>query len=125
MNKLWSDAELRLLENIYIPVNSTQLTTLQNLYPSLDVVQNPSPIPTRARKTSVNTMTTDETASFIRTSNSTASVSAITTNYPSYEDYFSKIDQQIRTSKNSLQSFIPPNQQSKYRKHNDIHSVFK
>jgi LysM repeat protein len=110
VNKLWSDAELSLLENVYIPVNSSQLSTLQSLYPTLNVVQNPSPIPTRARKSSANTITNDETVSFIRTSGSTAS---ITTNYPSYQDYFSKIDQQIRTSKNSLQSYILPNQQSK------------
>jgi hypothetical protein len=64
----------------------------------------------RARKSTPNAITNDETTSFIRTSDSTASISATTTNYSSYEDYFSKIDQQIRTSKNSLQSFNIPKQ---------------
>ncbi len=103
------------MENVYIPVNSSQLSTLQTLYPTLNIVQNPSPAPNRTRKSSANAITTDETASFIRTSDSTASISAITTSYPSYQDYFSKIDQQIRTSKNSLESFMIPNQHSKYR----------
>jgi len=64
----------------------------------------------RTRKSTPNAITNDETTSFIRTSDSTTSISATTTNYSSYEDYFSKIDQQIRTSKNSLQSFNIPKQ---------------
>ena len=115
MNKLWSDAELSLLENVYIPINSTQLSTLQTLYPTLNIVQNPSPIPHRARKSCTNPVTTNETASSIRISGSTASLSANTT---SYEDYFSKIDQQIRTSKNSLQSLNIPDHYSKYEQLN-------
>ncbi len=113
VNKLWSDAEFNLLENVYIPVNASQLPALRTLYPTLNIVQNPSPITNHARKSSASPMTKDEATSFIRTSDSTASVSATTTNSSSYQDYFSKIDQQIRTSKNSLQSFNLPNQYPK------------
>lgn len=67
------------------------------------------------RKSLTNTTTNNEKPSFIRTSDSTASIATTTTtNYSSFEDYFSKIDQQIRTSKNSLQSYNIPTQYSKY-----------
>jgi len=113
VNKLWSDAELSLLENVYIPVNSSQLSLLRNLYPTLNIVQNPSQTTICTRKSSTNAITNDETTSFIRTSDSRPSISGTTTNYSSYQDYFSKIDQQIRTSKNSLQSFNIPIQYPK------------
>ena len=105
MNKFWSDAELNLCENVYIPVSSSQLSTLQTLYPTLNIVQNLSPTLSQTRKSLANITTNDKTASSLRTSDSI--------NCLSYQDYFSKIDQQIQSSKNSLQSFRPPNQYSK------------
>jgi len=110
VNKLWSDSELTLLKKVYIPVSSSQLSNLRTKYPDLNVVHNPSPITTHTRKSSANTMTNDETASFIRTSES---LHSIPTNYPSYQDYFSKIDQQIQTSRKSLQSMNIPKQYPK------------
>lgn len=107
VNKLWSDGELTLLKNVYIPVNSSQLSILRTEYPTLNIIQNPSPIMTHVRKSSANAMTNDETASFIRTSES---LSSLKTSYPSYQDYFSKIDQQIQTSRKSLQSLNIPKQ---------------
>ncbi|UJR23752.1 hypothetical protein I4U23_026729 [Adineta vaga] len=97
VNQLWSDAELRLLEFVYIPVNATQLTTLQSLYPSLEMLQNLPPI-TNRRQSSIN----DDSISSMRSSDSTTSIP--TTNNSSYHDYFSKIDQQIRLTKKSLQT---------------------
>jgi hypothetical protein len=102
-----------LLENVYIPINSSQLPTLRTLYPTLNIVQNPSPTTNHSRKSLANAITNDGTTPFIRTSDSTASISSTTTNYSSYQDYFSKIDQQIRTSKDSLQSFNIPKQYPK------------
>lgn len=115
MNKLWSDAELSLLENVYIPVNSSQLTTLRALDPSLNVVQNLSPSTNRTRKTLDNAITNDEPVSTMRTSDSSASIPSITTNNSSYQDYLSKIDQQIRTSKKSLQSIDVKKRYPKYK----------
>ena len=110
-NKLWSDTELNLLENVYIPVNSSQLSTLRTLYPTLNIVQNPSPTMNRIRKSLPNGISNGESTSSISTSDSTTSMlTTTTTNSASFQDYFSKIDQQIRTSKNSLQSFNVPTQ---------------
>lgn len=111
MNKFWSDAELNLCENVYIPINSSQLSTLQTLYPALNIVQNLSPILSQTRKSLANITTNDKTASSIRTSDSMNCLSSTTGS--SYQDYFSKIDQQIQSSKNSLQSLHPPDQYSK------------
>jgi hypothetical protein len=108
VNKLWSDAELSLLENVYIPVNSSQLSTLRSLYPSLNIIQNLSPTTNHTRKSLTNAIQNDET-----TSDSSASIPSTTTNNSFYQDYFSKIDQQIRTSKKSLQSFDVNKQHSK------------
>jgi len=96
VNKLWSDAELGLLEHVYIPVNSTQLSNLRTIYPTLEVVQSLSPSTNHQQKTS------DEPNSSIRSSDSTNSIP--TTNNSSYQDFLSKIDQQIRLTKDSLQS---------------------
>jgi len=105
VNKLWSDAELSLLENIYIPVNPSLLSTLRTLDPTLNVVQNLSPTTTRLRKTTANTSANDAKISLIRPSDSSTSIpTATTSNHSSYEDYFSKIDQLIQTSKKSLQT---------------------
>jgi LysM repeat protein len=98
VNKLWSDAELGLREHINIPVNSTQLTELRNLYPNLEIVQNASPVTTHHQKTS----TTDETSSVIRSSDSSNTIP--TTNDSPYQDYLSKMDQRIQLTKDSLQS---------------------
>ncbi|CAF3470923.1 unnamed protein product [Rotaria sp. Silwood1] len=103
VNKLWSDAELNLLENVYIPVSSSQLSTLRTLYPTLNVVQNLSPTTSNIKKSLTTTMTNDEIPSSIQTSDSSTSIP--TTTMSSYDNYFSKIDQQIRTSKKNLQSF--------------------
>jgi hypothetical protein len=108
VNKLWSDAELSLLENVYIPVNSSQLSTLRSLYPSLNIIQNLSPTTNHTRKSLTNAIQNDET-----TSDSSVSIPSTTTNNSFYQDYFSKIDQQIRTSKKSLQSFDVNKQHSK------------
>ncbi|CAF1293445.1 unnamed protein product [Adineta ricciae] len=97
VNQVWSDAELRLLESVYIPVNATQLTSLQSLYPSLEILQNLPPI-TNRRQSSIN----EDATSSMRSSDSTTSIP--TSNTSSYQDYFSKIDQQIRLTKKSLQS---------------------
>jgi hypothetical protein len=116
VNKLWSDAELSLLENVYIPVNSSQLSTLRTLYPTLNIVQNLSPTTNRERKSLANAVTNDEATSSIRSSDSSTSIlsAATTTNNSSYQDYLSKIDQQIRTSKKSLQSFDVNKQHPRY-----------
>lgn len=99
VNKLWSDAELGLREHLYIPVNQMQLSTLQTIHPNLEIVQSLSPSTNQHQKT------TDDTNSSMRSSDSTNSIpSTTTTNNSSYQDYLSKIDQQIRLTKNSLQS---------------------
>ncbi|CAF1198850.1 unnamed protein product [Adineta steineri] len=98
INKLWSDAELSLLKNVYIPVNLSLLSTLRTLYPDLNVVQNLSPTAIRVGKTSTNG--NDE-----GTSDNPVSIQSTTTNNTSFQDYFSKIDQQIQTSKKSLETF--------------------
>jgi hypothetical protein len=92
VNKLWSDAELRLLKHVYIPINSIELSKLRTIYPTLEVVQS---LPT---STNHGQKISDESNSSI----STNSIS--TTNNSSYQDYLSKIDQQIRLTKDSLQS---------------------
>jgi hypothetical protein len=107
VNKLWSDAELRLLESVYIPVNSMQLATLQSQHPSLEILQN-LPLSTNRRQSSIN----DDSTSSIRSSDSTASIPT-TSNTSSFEDYFSKIDQQIRLTKKSLQTLDGNQQESK------------
>ncbi len=113
VNKLWSDAELGLLEYVYIPVNSTQIPTLRNLYPTLEIIQNLSPSTNHRQRTSTNPTTDDETNSSIPSSDSSTSIPTTTTNNSSYQDYLSKIDQQIRSTKNSLQSL---DQYSTYKK---------
>jgi hypothetical protein len=97
VNKLWSDAELGLREHVYIPINSSQLSTLRVQYPTLEVVQDLSPATAHHQKT------LDETNSSIRSSDSTNSIPT-TVNNSSYQDYLSKIDQRIRSTKDSLQS---------------------
>jgi hypothetical protein len=54
VNKLWSDAELGLRENVYIPVNTNQLSTLRTLYPNIEIVQNLSPLTNSRQKISTN-----------------------------------------------------------------------
>ncbi|CAF2444433.1 unnamed protein product [Rotaria sp. Silwood2] len=101
VNKLWSDAELGLLEHVYIPINSPQISVLRTQYPTLDIVQNLPLLTNPHRKSSINTNTTDETTSSNRSSDSLISIS--TTNNSSYQDYLSKIDQQIQLTRKSLQ----------------------
>ena len=114
VNKVWSDAELSLLERIFIPVNASQLSTLRTAYPTVTVVQNLPSTSIRTRKSSINSVASDDATSFIRSSDSTMSIPAATTNSP-FQDYFSRIDQQIRSSKKSLQSMDDKQQQhSKY-----------
>jgi hypothetical protein len=97
VNKLWSDGEINSREHVYIPVNSTQLSTLRTIYPTLDIIQNLSLTMNSMKKSSTNNDTTS--------SDSSISIPPATmTNNSSYQDYFSKIDQQIRSSKQSLQS---------------------
>lgn len=74
-----------------------QLSTLRTTYPNLEIVQSFSPMTNHRQKT------TDDKNSSIRSSDSTNSLPS-TTNDSSYQDYLSKIDQQIRLTKNSLQS---------------------
>ena len=78
------------------------------------MVQNLPRPKNRTKRLSTSEITNDETAVFIRTSDNSTSVPAMTTNIPSYQDYFSKIDQQIRASKQSLQSFDIEKQYPKY-----------
>jgi hypothetical protein len=118
VNKLWSDAELGLLEHVYIPVNPTQLATLQTVYPTLNIIQSLSPLMNHLPKSSINTSTDDETTSSIRSSDSSTSISTNS----SYQDYFSKIDQQIRLTKKSLQSLDIKDQNPKYE--NQIKLIF-
>jgi hypothetical protein len=118
VNKLWSDAELGLLEHVYIPVNPTQLATLQTVYPTLNIIQSLSPLMNHLPKSSINTSTDDETTSSIRSSDSSTSISTNS----SYQDYFSKIDQQIRLTKKSLQTLDIKDQNPKYE--NQIKLIF-
>ncbi|CAF0744521.1 unnamed protein product [Rotaria sordida] len=97
VNKLWSDAELGLLEHVYIPVNSPQISILRSQYPTLDIVQNLPSSTNHRRKSSINTNTTDEISS------SDSSISISTTNNSSCQDYLSRIDQQIQLTKKTLQ----------------------
>jgi hypothetical protein len=92
-----------LREHVYIPVNTTQLSSLRNLYPDLEIVQSLSPSTDHHQKTSTKTTTDDETGSSIPSSNSSTSIQSTTTN-SSYHDYLSKMDQKIQSTKNSLQS---------------------
>ncbi|CAF0892780.1 unnamed protein product [Adineta ricciae] len=101
INRLWSDAELSLLEDVYIPVNSSQLSTLRALNPNLEIVQNISQTTNRARRLSGNANISDDSTSSIRTSDSNTSIPTITTT--SYQDFFSKIDEQLSTYKKTLQ----------------------
>ncbi|CAF3452980.1 unnamed protein product [Rotaria sp. Silwood1] len=101
VNKLWSDAELGLLENVYIPVSSTQISIFRTQYPTLDIVQNIPLLTNPFRKSSINTNTIDGITSSNRLSDSSISIS--TTNNSSYQDYLSKIDQQIQLTKKTLQ----------------------
>ena len=103
VNKIWSDAELRLLETVYIPVNPSQIPTLRSLYSTLNVVQSASPTTNRTRKSSTTSVTTDEFSTSLQSSDSSTSIPTTTTTN-AFQDYFSKIDQQIRSSKKSLQS---------------------
>ena len=81
VNKLWSDAELGLLEHVYIAVNSSQLSALRHVCPTIDVIQNLPP-------------------SLIDLNRKSSSEDSIV----NYQDYLSRIDQQIRTSKETLDS---------------------
>ena len=84
MNKLWSDAELASFEHVYVPVNASQLSNLRTLNPRLTVVQNlASAEKNHLRDSSTDSSTTKET---------------------SCQELFVKIDQQIQSSKESLQS---------------------
>jgi len=113
VNKLWSDAELGLLESVHIPVNSTQLATLQTIYPSLDIIQNLPSLTNPRRKSSINSITNDEITPSIQSLDSSTSIP--TTNTSSYQDYLSKIDQKIRLTKQSLQSLDVKKEEPKYK----------
>ncbi len=108
VNKLWSDAELGLRENIYIPVNSTQLSPIRNLYPNLEILQS---LPLSSKTT-----TDTEIASSIPSSDSSTSIQSTTTTNSSYHDYLSKMDQKIQSTKNSLQSLDIKDTYPKYNK---------
>lgn len=88
---MWSDAELGLRGPVYIPVNTTQLSALRNVYPNLEIVQS---LPSTIDPQPTSTMPSSDSSTSIQSTNSNSS----------YQDYFSKIDQQIQSSKNSLQS---------------------
>jgi len=115
VNKLWSDAELGLREQVYIPVNSNQLSTLRTEYPNLEIVQSLTSSPNSRHKASFSTPTDDEAGASMQSSDSTTSITT-TTNNTTYQDYLSKIDQQIRSTKDSLQAFdikeVFPNSQT-------------
>jgi len=113
VNKLWSDAELGLLESVHIPVNSAQLATLQTIYPSLDIIQNLPSLTNPRRKSSINSITNDEITPSIQSLDSSTSIP--TTNTSSYQDYLSKIDQKIRLTKQSLQSLDVKKEEPKYK----------
>jgi hypothetical protein len=85
VNKLWSDAEFGLLEHVYIPVNSSQLSVLRRVCPTIDVIQNRTPSAVDPnRKSSTESLSEDSNVN--------------------YRDYLSRIDQQIRTAKQTLDS---------------------
>ncbi|CAF0965324.1 unnamed protein product [Didymodactylos carnosus] len=108
VNKLWSDSELCLLSNVLIPVNNSQLTILKATYPTLDILQGSSPISNhQSRKTS--TSNDDDNESVVSSSTSTSSFNK----KESYQDYFSKVDKQICTSKKSLQTLGAEHTRSK------------
>lgn len=96
INKIWSDAEINLREIVYIPVNTTQLSTIRSTYPNIEVIQS---LPTSGSSTTAEA----QTASAMPSSDSSTSIQSNTSN-SSYQDYLSKIDQQIQSTKNSLQS---------------------
>lgn len=113
INKVWSDAELSLFEFIYIPINTSQLTLLRSKNPTLNIVQElPKSIDHR-RSSSIHTNTTDETTSSLDSStNSTFTTSTTITS--SYQDYLSKIDQRIQSTKKNLQTIDSRDQHMKY-----------
>ncbi|CAF1462897.1 unnamed protein product [Rotaria magnacalcarata] len=102
INKLWSDAELGLFEYIYIPVSKAQLVVLQTKYSTINILQDLPKLINKRRKSSINTNIVDEATSSTQSSDSSTSIS--TTTSASYQDYFSKIDQQIQLTKKTLQS---------------------
>jgi len=129
VNKLWSDAELRLLENVFIPVHPNQLATLRSLHPMLNIVQNASPTMNRTRKSSTSSMPTDEFNSSLQSSDSSASIpttasAATTMTTNAFHSYFSKIDQQINSSKKSLQSLDIDKKYVKSQKLNTSYSSY-
>jgi hypothetical protein len=84
VNKLWSDAELASFEHVYIPVTASQLANLRRVNPHLTVVQNLSSVEeNHLRESSTDPSTNKET---------------------SCQDLFVKVDQQIQSAKQSLQS---------------------
>lgn len=102
VNKLWSDPELFLFEHIYIPVDSMQLSALRTKYPTLDFLQSLPIVKDNHRKSSVNTSATDRTTA---SNQSLDKLNIMTqTNSSSVQDYLSKIDQQIKLTKTTLQS---------------------
>lgn len=73
------------------------------------------------KKSASSSVSNDETTQVGETSNSSASTPSTTTATSSYEDYLSKIDQRIQTSKNSLKSFDVDKKYAKY----DVESIKK
>ena len=108
INQLWSDNALGLFEHVYIPVNSTQLSTLQSVYPTLNIVRNLPPITNHLRNPMTNKIKTHEAIS------SDSSVLISTASNLSCEEYFSRIDQQIRLTKETLQSMTIKEQHLRY-----------
>lgn len=100
VNKLWSDASLSLLETVHIPVNGSQLLTLRNQYPTLNVIQT-SPTTNPTRKSSIQS---EQMNSSVRSSDSSNSIIEPNSTTVNFQDYFSKIDEQINLSKKTLQS---------------------
>ncbi|CAF4145426.1 unnamed protein product [Rotaria socialis] len=104
INKLWSDAELGLLEYIYIPVSKAQLAVLRTKYSTINILQDLPKLINQRKKLSMNTNTVDEDEATSSIQSSDSSTSLSTTTSTSYQDYFSKIDQQIQLTKKTLQS---------------------
>ncbi|CAF1474231.1 unnamed protein product [Didymodactylos carnosus] len=100
VNKLWSDSELGLLLNVLIPVSTSQLAILKTTLPALDIVQTSSPISSH-RPQELPASNEDDNQSAV---SSSISITSFDNKEPPYQDYFSKIDQQIRASKKSLQT---------------------
>ena len=82
-----------MLENVCIPINLSRLWTLRMLYPTSNVGQNLLKQRNRTKRSSASEITNDKAAAFNLTSDSSVSIPVMATNIPSYQGYFSKIDQ--------------------------------